>query len=260
MCSRAELSEVVHDHSGIAIYLEGEARVRMGVHYALRRGDVLLVPEGMPHGSSATERPNDAEIVGISLCTACLRSPWGTSLREMLDDVRRGAIAARRLTDDELATAVALTTRVDDELRERRPHHALMVDGLMTQLTALLARASVVDVRVGDAAWPAAVADALSFVERHAHEGISLREVARAVGRSPTHLATLVKRHTGRTVVAWITHARMALARQLLVSSDEGVESIAGRVGFASPSHFHRAFRRAHEASPGEWRSVHRAR
>ncbi|MCA9615679.1 MAG: helix-turn-helix domain-containing protein [Myxococcales bacterium] len=35
---------------------------------------------------------------------------------------------------------------------------------------------------------------------------------------------------------------------------------VAARVGFASPSHFHRAFRRLHAVSPGEWRATHRGR
>ncbi|MCB9611157.1 MAG: helix-turn-helix transcriptional regulator [Sandaracinus sp.] len=251
--------EVVHDHSGLAFYVRGETRMRMGVEYVLRPGDVLLVPEGMPHGGGEHGH-GEAELVGITVCTACLRGGWGDVLRRLFDDVRHGAVASRRLSDETFAEVLACIERLRVELRDHAAQRELMIDGLMSEITAHVARAAPSNTGPTDLGWPTVVADALGFVERHAHEGISLRDVARAVGRSSTHLAALVKRHTGRTVVAWITHARMALARQLLAGSDEGIEAVASRVGFASPSHFHRAFRRLHGVSPGEWRATHRGR
>jgi AraC-like DNA-binding protein len=70
-------------------------------------------------------------------------------------------------------------------------------------------------------------------------------------------VASLVKKATGVTVVGWITRARMSDCRQLLLHTEESVEVIAERCGFASPSHFHRAFKRAHGMPPGEWRRAH---
>jgi AraC family transcriptional regulator, transcriptional activator of pobA len=67
-----------------------------------------------------------------------------------------------------------------------------------------------------------------------------------------------VKNATGETVVGWITRTRLSESRQLLLHTDESIETIAERCGFASASHFHRAFRRLHDMSPGEWRRVHR--
>lgn len=67
-----------------------------------------------------------------------------------------------------------------------------------------------------------------------------------------------MKDATGTTVVGWITRARMSECRQLLLHTDDSVEAIAERVGFRSASHFHRAFKRAHGAPPGEWRRAHR--
>jgi AraC-like DNA-binding protein len=102
------------------------------------------------------------------------------------------------------------------------------------------------------------VARALEFVHRRGATGISLRDVASHVARSPAHVASLVKTATGVTVVGWITRARLSEGRQLLLHTDESIEAIAERCGFASPSHFHRAFKRAHGAPPGEWRRAHR--
>lgn len=247
--------EVVHDHAGLALYLSGTTQLWMRHEHRLVRGDLLLVPEGMPHCASGSP---GGELVGVALCAACIRSAWGERLREAYGEVRRGGIAVRRLSEDALAEVERLLATLERELA-RGPRDELMIDGLMSQLVAHVERAAPARASApAGASWPPVVAAALDYLEKNAARAISLKDVARAVGRSPAHLAVLLRRHTGRTAVEWITHARMALARQLLLSSDEGVEAVAARVGFASPSHFHRTFRRLHGVAPGEWRQAHR--
>lgn len=80
----------------------------------------------------------------------------------------------------------------------------------------------------------------------------------RALVHSPTHVATTIKTHIGRTVVQWVTDARMATSRNLLSQSDANVEEVARRSGYKSPSHFQRSFKRAHGVSAGQWRSLQR--
>jgi AraC family transcriptional regulator, transcriptional activator of pobA len=46
------------------------------------------------------------------------------------------------------------------------------------------------------------VAEVFAFIEAHYHELISLKDIAAAVGLSPGHLTTVVRRKTGRTVQA----------------------------------------------------------
>jgi AraC-like DNA-binding protein len=249
--------EVVHDHSALAVYLAGATRMWMRRDYRLVRGDVLLIPEGTPH---CAREASEGDRLGVMLCTGCMKGAWGEYLSEAFNEARRGGVAVRRLTEDGLAEVERLIGALDAELRRSCPHQELMLDGLMSQLTAQIARAAPGKVSAAiEQGCPRVVADALEFIEKGAVNAVSLKEVAGHVGRSPAHLATLMKQHTGRTVVEWITHARMALARQLLLSSEDGVEAIAEQVGYASASHFHRTFRRLHQATPGEWRQAHRS-
>jgi AraC-like DNA-binding protein len=87
---------------------------------------------------------------------------------------------------------------------------------------------------------------------------LSLAEVADAVRRTPAYLTTAVKQATGRTVVSWIVEGRLAEARRRLIETDEYVDVIAGRVGYADPSHFVRLFRRHHGVTPAAWRARQR--
>lgn len=244
--------EVVHDHSGIAVYLSGTTRLWMGMDYTLRRGDVLLIPEGMPHCSSGE---SDGEMLGAMLCTGCMRPPWAEPLKAAFNEVRRGQPAIRHLSDEALAQLEIVFSHLIAELAQ--DPQPLMIDGLMSQITALILRATPLSV-TQTASSPPVIAAALSFIERRATDQISLSDVAQHVGRAPAHLAALMKRHTDRTVVEWITHGRMAVARQLLRGSEEAIESVAERAGFASPSHFHRTFKRLHQATPSQWRKLHR--
>lgn len=254
-CDPAHDTDAVHDHAGIAVYLAGRTRLWMTVDYELTRGDVLLMPEGMAH---ATRGSQGGELWGVMLCSQCMRGSWGEALRQAFAAVRAGGVPVRRLGDAGLGELERVLVALTHELHAGGAAHSLMVDGLMAQLVALLERASrpVQNAALPEGA-PTLVAQALAFIDAHCARGISLSDVAKELGRSPTHLAALVKEHTGRTVLDWITGARMARARQLLVASEQSVDVIAAEVGFASPSHFHRTFRKHHGTSPRLWRLAH---
>jgi AraC-like DNA-binding protein len=92
--------------------------------------------------------------------------------------------------------------------------------------------------------------------ERYAESPLSLQQVARAVGRSPGYVTSVVREQTGLTVLEWITERRMDEARRRLRETDEQIAIIGERVGYATTNHFLRQFNRAHGLSPGAWRRV----
>ena len=96
-------------------------------------------------------------------------------------------------------------------------------------------------------------------LERRCLDPISLQDVADAVHRSPAHVTTLVRRATRRPVQAWIIAGRLAEATRRLRHTDEIVDVIAERVGYADATHFIRLFRREHGITPAAWRSRQRS-
>lgn len=141
-----------------------------------------------------------------------------------------------------------------DELQRRRDGYHEAVLALLTLLlveVGRLASDAAGDLRLRDEPVLAGVFD---FIEEHYREPISLRDVARAVYLSPGYLTTVVRRKTGRTVLEWIGERRMTEARRLLVESGLSVTEIAQQVGFNDPGYFVRSFKRAHGATPRDWR------
>jgi len=59
---------------------------------------------------------------------------------------------------------------------------------------------------------------------------------------------------TGTTVGAWLLAQRLARAQQLLESTDQSVESIAGIAGFGSTASLRQHFAEAFRTSPSAWR------
>ena len=103
------------------------------------------------------------------------------------------------------------------------------------------------------------LAAVFEFIEERYHEPISLATIATAVGLTPGHLTTVVRRKTGRTVQRWIIERRMAEARRLLRETDLTVEAIVARAGYRQPSFFIKHFRRDHMVTPATWRRRTRA-
>ncbi|MEM9490106.1 MAG: helix-turn-helix domain-containing protein [Myxococcota bacterium] len=245
---------VVHDHACLAFYLAGCARVWQGSHYTLRAGDVFIVPHGAPHRMVAAE---GVEFWGLSLCTSCYAVASNGELVRVFDEVSAGGCAVRSIAAARRPQLAAWLERLTVELSEPREYSELAVSGLLALLMAEVLRAEPVrGVERGDKTPPLITAT-LRYIERNALEPISLQDVAMAMGRSTAYLTTVVKEHTGWTVMDWLTRVRMNEARRLLLHTDELVEIIAERVGYSSPSHFHRLFRRAHDVTPAAWRRAH---
>ena len=98
------------------------------------------------------------------------------------------------------------------------------------------------------------LSELFEFIEANYDKGITLCDVAKAVGYSPAYLTNKVKQETGRTVNRWIIERRMAQALFLLDSTDRSVEQIATTVGYQNTCHFFRQFRQYQGTTPQAWR------
>ena len=99
--------------------------------------------------------------------------------------------------------------------------------------------------------------EVFEFIESNYNKGITLCDVAKAVGYSPAYLTNKVKQETGRTVNRWIIERRMAEALFLLRSTNQSVEQIATTVGYQNTCYFFRQFRQYQGTTPQVWRESH---
>jgi AraC-like DNA-binding protein len=86
-------------------------------------------------------------------------------------------------------------------------------------------------------------------------EPLQLAAVARAVGRSPFHVARVFRRHAGLGIHAYRTRLRL-LASLERVAAGEDLTAIALDLGFSSHSHFTTAFARELGEPPSAFRAA----
>lgn len=101
------------------------------------------------------------------------------------------------------------------------------------------------------------LSELFDFIEANYNKGITLCNVAKAVGYSPAYLTNKVKQETGRTVNRWIIERRIAQALFLLDNTNQSVEQIAATIGYQNTCHFFRQFRQYKGTTPQAWRKKH---
>ncbi len=101
--------------------------------------------------------------------------------------------------------------------------------------------------------------EVFDYIEANYHLGITLCDVASAVGYSAAYLTHRVAKQTGDTVNGWIVQRRMAAARELLQDSKQTIEQISTALGYQNACHFSRQFRQHHDIPPQTWRKKHQS-
>ena len=91
------------------------------------------------------------------------------------------------------------------------------------------------------------------FLHARLSTPLRLRDVARAVGASPTYLTDLFRRVEGVPLHRYVMQLRLARALVELPHSSD-LTTLALNLGFSSHSHFTAAFRRAFDCTPSQFR------
>lgn len=95
-----------------------------------------------------------------------------------------------------------------------------------------------------------------SFVEEVEERPVTIGELAALCGVSASHFRRVFKATTGETISGYIDRLRMDRARTMLTDKTIPLKQIAFRLGFANPSAFSNAFRRAAGMTPLSYRQM----
>jgi AraC family transcriptional activator of pobA len=241
---------VTHDFLAVAYVVDGRAVMELRGQWRLEIGDVVLVPAGEPHRMIET----DAVVRwGARFCATCLARTAPSYLLEPFARVRAGGSAVVRIPVARREFVESLFIELTRESERGGAASMTVLSSLLTLLMTEIDRANSLHAELPSSSD--LVASAMRVIERRCLTPISLRDVAKALGRSPAHLTTALRKATGRSVGQWIAAHRLAEARRRLLHTDERVEQIAEQVGYGDATHFIRLFRREHGLTPSAWRA-----
>jgi transcriptional regulator GlxA family with amidase domain len=88
----------------------------------------------------------------------------------------------------------------------------------------------------------------------------TIDSLARHCSMSPRTFARRFRQETGTTPVLWLTHQRVLLARRMLESGDDPIETVAMRCGFSTAAMLRHHFTRIVGTSPASYRRSFRTR
>ncbi|OPA75128.1 hypothetical protein BVG16_21200 [Paenibacillus selenitireducens] len=97
----------------------------------------------------------------------------------------------------------------------------------------------------------AIIQQSITFIRRnYRNKGLKIQDIADHVHLSPNYLSYLFKQIVAETVWEFVTRLRLEEARQLLLNTHKKRYEIADEVGYESPEHFSRVFKRYYGESP----------
>jgi len=100
---------------------------------------------------------------------------------------------------------------------------------------------------------------AKAYIDTHyADSNLSLSRVSDHLKLQPSALSQLFKEELGEKFIDYVLKIRMQHARQLLIDTDDPIQSIAEQVGYHNVISFYRAFKKIQDYPPGEYRNMYR--
>jgi len=227
----------------VAVCTEGAGWCRIGeISHRVEVGQALVIPPTQPHVYGADED-----------------DPWtiwwlhlaGADVLGLLDAA--GIERTRAVVDvgDVFAAINLIQAVIERFQRDETQSNLLAAAGAAWHLMALLAADQG---RRRHHSLP--VGQAQRYLREHLGERVPVGTLAELAGLSPSHFAALFRQSTGVSVGAYQTRLRMARARQLLDTTDEGIAAVAAAVGYADPFHFSRRFRAVHQVNPSDYRAL----
>lgn len=98
----------------------------------------------------------------------------------------------------------------------------------------------------------------LSYIREKYAENITVGEIAKYAGLTPSYAQKLLQAATGKTVKGIINHYRIRQAEELLTSTSLPLNVVAEKTGFATLNNMYRAFIKEHGCPPSDYRASYR--
>ena len=152
-------------------------------------------------------------------------------------------------------------TRMETELRERKPGYAEVVRGCLNSFLIDCCRAALesglVSLESNETTFPEWVGELRTKLDERFEKAWTLDGIARQYGISVGHLCRTFMAYTGKTVMDYLIDRRISAAMTRLETSNLKVSRIATEIGFNDGSYFHRQFKQRTGDTPAAYRLKH---
>ena len=159
------------------------------------------------------------------------------------------------LSPDKIDHLTTLAERMTDELHSRRRGAQWLARCLFGEfMVELIRQQELAQITAPPPGQPQTASRILTYIERHLHGELSLRQLARLAGMSDSTFSAAFRKWTGSSAFEYIAALKIRRACSLLKEPKLSIGEIARQLGFSDSCHFSRAFRRRTGMAPREYR------
>lgn len=250
---------VTEQHSSQTDYMlmlvnHGQLSMQYEHQVQLEANMLTLIPPGTAHNLLGGK---NLDIWWMSFCPHCLSLDLDTQLLQTFKHIRLGALPVFSLSQERADFLKVLFKELERIKLEQTSAIESVQKSLITLILHEINQASM-PFNTKTQPQDSKVDKALDFIQTHYLSDITLKDVAQAAHCSPSHLAYLMKHHTGYTVGQWVIRSRLSQACSRLLHSDQDISQLVFELGWQDVTHFIRQFKKAYGATPAAWRKQQR--
>lgn len=253
-----EFSEIVIITGGKGLHLTGEDS------YELAAGDTFVIGGTRPHDYRNMDELRLINVLfdtsELPMSLSDLQSLPGYHALFTLEPAwrKRHQFSSRlRLSPVHLVQATRLVDQMEQELAERAPGFGVMATTTLLQLATFLSRCYS-ESRNPQSKSLLRIAEAISHLERHYADPITLNELVEISGMSRRNFLRAFESTFGCPPISYLIRLRVRHACRLLAREDLSITDIAMAVGFSDSNYFSRQFRVVMGFSPRDFRNRQR--
>ena len=240
--------EIIMPQRGVSVYHMLDAV------YRVQAGEILIVPSGCPH--ELTEYRDTIRYLLLFEPNPLLNLRDMPSISAMMQQpiyLHDDPETAKQVSD-------LLMQAVDCYFR-KEPMWNTQCYSYLLQMYALLGQKymegtpqRVVSQRNID---PAIMNSAITYINEHYMNDISLEDVAVFAGFSKCYFSRTFKQFSGVSFLEYLTRKRLNVAADLLVRTNQPIHEVAKKSGFGSTATFNRVFRDHKNCTPSQYRAIY---
>ncbi|MBS4200445.1 AraC family transcriptional regulator [Bacillus sp. FJAT-49732] len=252
-----ELPDHVHDWHEIVYVYGGTGTFFINQHfYEMSKGDIFVLPANTIHRAV----PDSKNPI---TSTALFFHPSIIAQSSFIRSLSIGGIIDKSKKDQEYRYSLATNKNnkvenflmeIEKEYRYKRVDSweaiVLLLHLLLLELNRHCLKQNE---RMGNHE-PDWLKNSLIYIDKHLGEKLDLKTIAKTVSVSPAHLSREFKGFIGMNITDYITTKRIIWAKEMLLSTNDPIHSIAHQCGYQSMPHFHRTFKSITGKTPKEYR------
>ena len=199
---------------------------------SVRKGDVLIIPQGVGHGVRAYD---EAEFFALVMAPTYFKSeliPHFATRDELLHQI-----------------GLAMKTVLASDLTGSRLYAETMVNAIAVHLMQYYATKKPTIHNYQSGLSPSQLKLVIEYINEHLDQDLSLNELSALTQTSPHYFSQLFKQATGVPPHKYVIRCRVNRAKELL-QKGESIPQVAQQVGFANQSHLNLHMKRQFGVTP----------